>query len=175
MAETTLPNYEGLSSTTGACLKNIVPLTDGQVRDACHAHAKKFFSYGSKFIREMTLTDITNDTIFHYKLESLGEKRKSINKVVAYTGQYVNTSGYAVDPWDVRVGTADGKIEFADHQIITEIPNSACIKICLMCSGSKKMSCISCNGEGSKICDFCDDKNWGILHHSSSNALRSSG
>ncbi|XP_055937991.1 protein SSUH2 homolog [Argiope bruennichi] len=132
------------------------PLTDGELREACQTYVKDFCCYGSKFLREMNLIEIQNVCAFHYKLESLGERRETVVRSVAYQGEYVDTSGVAPDPWEVRVATDDGTIEFKEHQVVTIIPNTAYLSDCIKCTGRTKLQCGNCYGRGVNNCCNCN-------------------
>ncbi|GBM07699.1 Protein SSUH2 [Araneus ventricosus] len=134
------------------------PLTDEELRAACRAYVKDFCCYGSRFLREMNLTEIQNVCAFHYKLESLGEKRESIQKTVIYQGEHVDTSGEAPDPWDVRVATTDGMFEFKEHQVTILIPHTTYLSNCTKCFGHTKRRCESCDGRGESSCCNCNGR-----------------
>ncbi|GIY67177.1 protein SSUH2, partial [Caerostris darwini] len=57
----------------------LVTLTDQQLRETCQEYVDESCCYGSRFIRDMILTDVLSDSAFHYKLESFGEKRESVH------------------------------------------------------------------------------------------------
>ncbi|GBM07723.1 Protein SSUH2 [Araneus ventricosus] len=144
----------GVIESVGAPVLSLVPLTDPELRAALYQHMKDFCCEGSKFIRDMTLTDIQNDCAFHYKLESFGEKRDCTPRFTGYYGQSIDgpENGAAPDKWNVPIGTP---IKFVDHQITTEVPHTAYVKECATCEGEKRIDCTSCWARGRVTCCRC--------------------
>ncbi|KAF8764534.1 Protein SSUH2 like protein [Argiope bruennichi] len=133
---------------------SLLKLTDNELRETLYKFSSEFCCYGTRFIREMILTDISDDSAFHYKLESFGEKRESTLRFTPYYGQSIDgpENGPAPAPWDVPVGVP---IRFIEHRITTEIPHTARVETCTTCNGRKKVDCSSCNGFGTSSCSSC--------------------
>ncbi|CAL1266075.1 unnamed protein product [Larinioides sclopetarius] len=151
----------GTIESIEAPLLSLDPLTDPELRAVLFKHKKNFACGASKFISEMTLSDIQNDCALHYKLESFGEKRECTPRFTGYYGQNIDgpENGVAPDKWNVPIGMP---IKFVDHQITTEIPHTAYVKECSTCEGEKKIDCTpcwargKCTGRGTIDCSFCD-------------------
>ncbi|GFT67621.1 protein SSUH2 [Nephila pilipes] len=164
--ETPPPSYEeseaiymqGSSAThTPKPLLTLVSLKDEDLRRECYRYIKSNFSYGSRFIDEMILTEIWNDCAFLYILESMAETRDYANNIVPYTGPIKegpeDDSGSPPYHWEIPVRVP---AEFADSRIVTEIPHTGYIKQCLGCYGQREHICNDCTGTGKQRCGRCN-------------------
>ncbi|GBM60969.1 Protein SSUH2 [Araneus ventricosus] len=153
--------HAGPSASQIDTSSNIVSLTDEEVRQACYAYANEFCSYGTRFIRDATLTELQNDCAFHYKLETLIEKRETVCKGsickgsvrLWHEGTNVPESADFGDPWEVPVNTEDGTLDFTDLELIK--PGSVSIRDCETCLGKKGRRCFICWGSGYEPCFQC--------------------
>lgn len=138
-------------------LLTLVSMKDEDLRKECYKYIESNMYYGSRFIREMILTEIWNDCVFLYTLESMAETRDYANKMIPYHGLIEegteDDSGPPPYHWEVPVQVP---AEFADNQTVTEIPHTGYIKQCLRCYGQKEHKCHHCSGEGKQQCGRCD-------------------
>ncbi|GFY56454.1 protein SSUH2 [Trichonephila inaurata madagascariensis] len=137
-------------------LLTLVSMRDAELRNALYKYIENKFSYGSRFIEEMILTEIWNDCAFVYTLESMAETRDYGNKIIAYDGWIEegpeDDSGLPPYHWEVPVQVPT---EFADSNVVTEIPHTGYIKQCLRCYGQKEHKCNYCSGQGKQPCGRC--------------------
>ncbi|XP_055939090.1 protein SSUH2 homolog isoform X2 [Argiope bruennichi] len=134
------------------------PLSDPDLRTALYHYRNKLRCGGSKFIKDMILTDIQNDCAFHCKLETFIEKRECTPRVTGYYGQNIDgpENGITPDKWNVRVGRP---LLFDDDQEIkTEVPHTAYVRECPTCEGEKKIDCTPCWANGKVICKGCQGR-----------------
>ncbi|XP_015929298.1 protein SSUH2 homolog [Parasteatoda tepidariorum] len=138
-------------------MPSVGALTEEMIRKACYEYAQDSCCYGTSFIRNMTLMDVTNSYSFTYKLESYGEKRETIAKFSAYYGQPVDgtENGPETDPWNVVVPVP---IEFKNSVTKVEVPHSASIKECETCRGNRRVPCDTCYGNGTYTCFLCEGR-----------------
>ncbi|GFX87825.1 protein SSUH2 homolog [Trichonephila clavipes] len=138
----------------------LVSLNDEELRRFCHKYIEIDCCYGSRFIKEMILTEIWNDCAFLYTVESLTEKRETCLAHTPYIGRLKDgpeEEGSPPDHWLVHVNAPSG---FVDNTTTTEIPFSAYIKICAECNGLKQWSCFHCDERGKEKCQICNGSGW---------------
>ncbi|XP_035221742.1 protein SSUH2 homolog [Stegodyphus dumicola] len=129
-------------------------LNEPEIKEACMNYVAENCCYGSKAIREMILTEITNGCTYHYILETFGEKRVTAFRSTPYTGQWIDgpENGVPPRPWDVVVREPQS---FADSQMKLEVPHTASVKQCSTCVGNCRVRCESCHGRGGETCWSC--------------------
>ncbi|XP_055945663.1 protein SSUH2 homolog isoform X2 [Argiope bruennichi] len=129
---------------------NKVVLTEEEVRQACYAYANENCSYGTRFIRNAILTDLQNDCAYHYKLETLGEKREITYKKSIYKeGTTIIPESIDIDdPWEFPVSP-----DFAELHLTK--PGTVFVRDCESCLGKKLRRCFYCWGSGYEPCSSC--------------------
>ncbi|CAL1266079.1 unnamed protein product [Larinioides sclopetarius] len=102
----------------------------------------------------MILTDIKNEFIYHYRLESFVEKRESSDALFPYYGQPVDgpENGPVPNLWDIPLGSPKW---FIEEKQSVEIPHTSSVVTCETCDGRKKVRCPRCLGTGMVQCLRC--------------------
>ncbi|GBM60971.1 Protein SSUH2 [Araneus ventricosus] len=136
-------------------LVDLGTLTDEDVREACREFASENCCYGTKFIRDTQLPEIFNGCIYHYQLETFGEKRETVLRQEPFRGQYIDgpENGPPPPPWEMLVPIP---YLFQDCQAKVEIPHTAYVKQCSRCVGNCRVRCESCYGRGGSSCWSCN-------------------
>ncbi|XP_055935788.1 protein SSUH2 homolog isoform X2 [Argiope bruennichi] len=152
-SENTVPLVQTNGSLRSSSIKK-PSLTDEDLRNACYEYIKDFYCYGSRFIRDMVLTDIQNECAFHYTLESFGEKREYAERTTSYFGQRIDGphNGPAPGLWEIEIKPT---ALFKDHQETAEIPHTAYVQHCEACKWNMKVRCDTCSGKGEHHCLSC--------------------
>ncbi|GBM07703.1 Protein SSUH2 [Araneus ventricosus] len=134
--------------------RDLPSLSDQEIRDLCYEYIQDYCCFGSKFIRDMIITDIKNQFIYHYRLESFAEKRESSDAIFPYYGQPVDgpENGPVPGLWDIPIG--DPKW-FTEEKRSAEIPHTSRVVTCLTCNGTKTVCCPRCLGTGMAQCPRC--------------------
>ncbi|XP_054711191.1 protein SSUH2 homolog [Uloborus diversus] len=133
---------------------NLPPITELDVREACLQYVSEHCCYGQKFARDAEYTEIKNKCTFHYKLETFGEKRESVQRFAPYKGQPIDgpENGPPPHPWSIQV---QANTPFQDGKVQMEIPHTAYVKTCGTCVGNGRVRCSSCSGQGGSTCWNC--------------------
>ncbi|GFY56450.1 uncharacterized protein TNIN_174751 [Trichonephila inaurata madagascariensis] len=149
------------SPNPGRPLLTLFSLNDEELRRFCYKYIDIDCCYGSRFIKEMILTEIWNDCAFLYTVESLSEKRETSLAHTPYSGRLEEgpeEEGPAPpDRWLVHVIAPN---VFVDNSTTTEIPFSAYIKKCTECNGQKQWTCYLCDPRGKEKCQRCNGIGW---------------
>ncbi|GFX87817.1 protein SSUH2 homolog [Trichonephila clavipes] len=144
----------------GRPLLTLVSLDDEDLRRFCYKYIEDDCCYGSRFIKDMILTQIWNDCAFLYTVESLTEKRETCLTHTPYNGRLEDgpeEEGSPPDRWLVHV---NAPTIFVDNSTTREIPFSAYIKVCHRCNGQKQWSCSHCDARGKEKCQKCNGRGW---------------
>ncbi len=93
---------------------------------------------------------------FQYKLETFAEKRESQWVYEPYRGQPISSRGLGPPPTPYEVYVIP-EVPFHRSQKTIEIPQTANIRVCHICTGNGRIRCTHCFGYGGvslKINDF---------------------
>lgn len=130
------------------------PLTVEEIKRACHFYAAPKCCYGTAFVENMTILDVSDRVAYQYTLESFCEKRETAEQTKPYHGGHVDGAdcGPTLRPWDVPVSPSEN---FKEERKVVEIPHTSYIKPCMKCKGVGNTSCKWCFGVGGRGCVLC--------------------
>lgn len=148
------PAYE-IDLTPKTLTYNPPSLRYEEIYEACMQYVQEFVCYGSKFVKQMQLTEIDNGGAYHYILESFGEKREIVLLKTPYYGQAIDgpENGPPPGPWQIVVRPP---VLFQNSQVRSEIPHTAYVTQCGTCVGNRRVRCNSCYGRGGNSCFSCN-------------------
>ncbi|KAI1308954.1 Protein SSUH2 -like protein [Halotydeus destructor] len=139
-----------LLSTVGAILPETretfdVPLTtttEDQVHQALREFRKKKY-----FVPDLVIKDIVDENVYCYQLDTMYEKRTTLDVAVAWQGEPVDgpANGPPPGPWDIAVFPAE---PFKDGRYRTEVPHTTYTRTCFTCQGRGRVNCTWCYGRG---------------------------
>ncbi|KAI1308955.1 Protein SSUH2 -like protein [Halotydeus destructor] len=115
---------------------------------------------------------VKDENVFYYKLETMYEKRGTVEATVPYYGEQIDgpSNGPAPGLWDIPVFPA---VPFKDAEFRAEAPHTSQIAQCFKCNaqgtvnclwcggsstrgmGSSRRTCAACTGSGKSKCPTC--------------------
>lgn len=125
-----------------------------EVESAVRHYAVEHCCYGDGVAKAMEVTEIVMSSVYHYILETFGEKRESAWCFEPYRGQPIDSSenGRAPGPWEVVVHP---KGYYRDSKTKVEVPHTAFVKSCHGCNSRGRVRCSACTGRGHRTCNRC--------------------
>ncbi|KAG1671922.1 Protein SSUH2 [Nymphon striatum] len=123
-------------------------------------YASSHCCYSKQPAKDLVVTELLNTSTCLYSLESFTEHRQTSWTYTAYTdsctvlGGVIDScmNGPAPAPWDIAIHTPT---YFVNSVVETEIPHTASVKTCVMCSGYGRKKCNRCYGHGFEKCHHC--------------------
>jgi hypothetical protein len=127
-----------------------LPLTQTQVKQALQNSIGTRLPDASKELEGIDLNNVSTESVFLYKLESLVEMRQVNKKIELYDGSPIDgrENGPIPDVWDAPVIPPGN---FMEGEVTYLIPHSEEVSVCASCDGEGKVYCHKCNGYGRRV------------------------
>ncbi|KAI1286232.1 Protein SSUH2 -like protein [Halotydeus destructor] len=122
-------------------------ISETELRDALQLFAKRKIFFTDSVIKKMKVSDSSKHVAHLYTLETFTEKRSTMWAKVPWYGQEVDGTFNGTSPgaWEIPV---EPEVAFQEATRKVEVPHSASIQKCERCTGSGRMMCQWCHGDG---------------------------
>ena len=131
-------------------------LLETEVIDAVANYVSEHSCYGTRAMREMTLSSIHSTPIYLYTLELSIEERSSTWVTEPYKGEHLepppNPFPMPIDIWTINVPPP---VRFGDGRKVLEVPGTLSIVNCTKCAGLGSVACGKCAGTTLIGCPTC--------------------
>ncbi|KAI1308956.1 Protein SSUH2 -like protein [Halotydeus destructor] len=123
--------------------------TEEQVRTALKQFADKKMFFTEKRLAETVIKEIADVNVFYYKLDTMYEKRATVDAAVPWYGEQLDGpfNGPPPGPWDIPLFPAE---PFKNAELRMEVPHTAYTQPCFKCTGMGRTTCTMCHGFGTR-------------------------
>lgn len=127
-----------------------LPLTEAQVKCALQKSIGARLPETKKGLEGIDMNNLSTESVFVYKLESLVETRIVEKKIEPYDGSPIDgcENGPVPDVWDAPVIPPSN---FVEGEVMYLVPHSEEVYVCTSCEGEGKIYCPKCHGYGRRL------------------------
>jgi len=135
-------------------LEDEYDMTEELVREQLISLVGSHCCWGDGPAKDMKLEEITSLPALHYILESFVESRVIEGKAEPYLSGSVDgpENGQPPTAWEIPVQPT---AHFTEETFHDELPHTATVESCYVCSGTGKDICMYCYGTGRVTCSSC--------------------